>query len=397
METLPVELRRDIVQHLAPEDLKSIRLASKLWATLGEEYLISPTFSALPYRGDLDRLESISRNLKFCFRITSLNLNHGEVNEYHARHNTYFLQYMQEPDDRLEAQSSTWASYAELRELKDQYLPEFFDFDRLVKIFSGLSNLESLEVTLMTCPFQEETHPYLLKDIWGIPSTRLLPRVATTERFTILLTALASNISIISLKSVSHDRLPFEFFAQRLILIEQFSLVFRSLTSLKLTIDYSDMPNNLHYAKGFHNLFQCLSSPTSLRNLELAFLGRKKLDVSPLFSSFQEHGYAFPALQDLKLKGIATTEEELCYFLKRQKTLKRLQLGGSGLRARHQTANGGVHLSKGSFRAVFESVNKELSLESFMVQGDLIGLESGERWILDKVDAQENLKEYVTD
>jgi hypothetical protein len=42
-------------------------------------------------------------------------------------------------------------------------------------------------------------------------------------------------------------------------------------------------------------------------------------------------------------------------------------------------------------------VEKQMRLEKFEVMGDLVGLESGERWILDLNEDVENLREYVTD
>jgi hypothetical protein len=93
MERLPVELRRAVIQHLDIPTIKSLRLTSKAWGALGEEYLVSPLFTALAHRPDIGRLIALSEHPKFSFRIQKLRFNHGEINEYHARHNTYFLQY----------------------------------------------------------------------------------------------------------------------------------------------------------------------------------------------------------------------------------------------------------------------------------------------------------------
>jgi len=101
MERLPVELRRAVIQHLDIPTIKSLRLTSKAWGALGEEYLVSPLFTALAHRPDIGRLIALSEHPKFSFRIQKLRFNHGEINEYHARHNTYFLQY-----DKLSFKSS---------------------------------------------------------------------------------------------------------------------------------------------------------------------------------------------------------------------------------------------------------------------------------------------------
>lgn len=397
MEHLPIELRRAVIRQVDIPSLKNLRLTSRAWGALGEEYLISSVFTSLPHQPDLARLQALSQHPSFKHRIRTLILNHGELNEYHARHNTYFLQYMREPESRLEAQTSAWGTYAQLKEEKERYLPTSCEIDTLTRIFGRLPNLRSIEVTLTTCPFEEEGHPELLKDIWRIPSSRLLPRVATTERFTNILTAVSSNVSTIRINSLSHDRLPFEFFAQKAIVNSLLSTAFQPLTTLKLTIDYSDMPNNLHAPHAFQNLSHCLRTATSLRSLDFAFEGRKKIDISPLLSSFKEAGHHFSNLGELKLKGIISTEMELGDFLTAQKSLKLLQLGGLGVRAPHQHSNGGVHLKEGSFKGLFGRLRAELGLEELRIQGDLVAEESGERWVLDHVELEERLREYVID
>lgn len=45
MEQLPVEIRRAIIEHIDLATLKNLRLASKAWAILGEEYLYVLRFS----------------------------------------------------------------------------------------------------------------------------------------------------------------------------------------------------------------------------------------------------------------------------------------------------------------------------------------------------------------
>jgi hypothetical protein len=148
MEDLPIELRRVVIRHVDIPSLKSLRLTSKSWGALGEEYLISSVFTSLPHRPDLSRLQDLSQHPSFKHRIRSLILKHGEVNEYHARHNTYFLQYMREPEARLEAQTSAWGIYAHLKESKELYLPKSCEPEALRRMLGRLPNLRSIEVTL---------------------------------------------------------------------------------------------------------------------------------------------------------------------------------------------------------------------------------------------------------
>lgn len=319
---------------------------------------------------------------------------HGEVNEYHARHNSDFLHYVQEPDARIEAQAAT---YADLKAQKERYLPNACDRDVLNGVFGSLPNLKNVDVSLMAFPFQEDNHPEMLKEIWSIPSTRLMPRVATTERFTNLVGALASNLSTASIKSLSHDRLPFEFFAQRSTSIWHMSGAFRSLTSLYLAIDYSDMPNNLHQSQAFHNLSLCMRSASQLQSLSLQFMARRKIDISELLFSFRVSDFEYKHLKSISLKGIWSTEQDLGTFLVKHKSLKSIQLGGLGFKTRHQAPNGGVHLGEGSFRDLLGRLKSVLTLDSLNVQGDLVGHQSGERWILENIEKEKDLWEFVTD
>ena len=74
-----------------------------------------------------------------------------------------------------------------------------------------------------------------------------------------------------------------------------------------------------------------------------------------------------------------------------------MQLGGAGVKARHQPPNGGVHLEAGSFKGLFLRLREQMRLESIEAMGDLRGLESGELWILEGLEREENLREFVTD
>jgi hypothetical protein len=249
----------------------------------------------------------------------------------------------------------------------------------------------------MKNPFSDE-HPELLHDLWTMPTTRSLPRVATTERFTALLASLAANSSVVSIKKLTQDRLPFEFFAQKDITMSLFTPVFESLTTLTLALDYSDMPNNLHSAHAFRRMANALQTATSLQNLELEFQGRRKVDISPLLSSFTTNNYVFQDLAQLTLRGIIIAESEFGDFIIRQKhSLKQLHLGGYGVTGRHQPPNGGVHMSTGSFQGLFARLNSEMKFQSLKVQGDVIGMESNERWILTYATEVDGLWEYVMD
>ncbi|KAH6714546.1 hypothetical protein BKA61DRAFT_723306 [Leptodontidium sp. MPI-SDFR-AT-0119] len=323
METLPNELRRAILTHLPISDLKSIRQTSKSWALLGQEYLLSPIFRTLPHRPDTLHLKGISSHPAFNHRIQVIHFNHGEVNEYSGRHNSYFLQYLME-------------AYEYFKQLTQKYLPTSCDEDTLTGIFAKLPNLTTLEVSLIRCPFtnSDPKVPDLLTNIWNFPSTRLLPRVATVERMTSILHAVSANSSALSITTISHDRLPFEFFFQNPKKMAVISSAFKNLTSLTLLLEYSDLPNDTHATQAFFNLAKCLRAASLLRDLSLRFQGRRKIDIAPLLATFAEDEFAFHDLSTLQLQGMITSETSLLDFLVRQKaSLTKVTLGGEGVKA----------------------------------------------------------------
>lgn len=389
MEALPTELRNQILSDCT---LCSVRSLRRTWATLGFEYLLSSTFTTLPHRPDFERLLAVSKVPLFSQRLETLCINLGEINEYHARHNSYFVQYMRDPDDRLATSEQSWGAFAGFRKDKTKHMQSACLPGLLDPALKNLPELRKIEVSLATCPFPEgDEKTELLRQIWNIPSTRHLPRVSTTERFTALLNALAASPSTVT--ELSHDWLPFEFFQQRSKTMRLVSTLFTPLTSLSLTLDYSDMPNNLHASQTFQNLSLCLRSASGLQSLNLAFQGRRKTNISLLFISFSEHNHIFTNLQSLKLEGVACTENELVAFLAQHKaSLKKIQLGGLGPKVPHQKANGGVHLSEGTWNGLFRRTLACLHLEGdcFLVQGDLV--QSGRRVLVrDEPQAVESL------
>ncbi|KAH7391499.1 hypothetical protein BKA64DRAFT_106460 [Cadophora sp. MPI-SDFR-AT-0126] len=402
METLPNELRRVILWHLPVQDLKSIRRTSKSWAILGQEYLLAPIFRTLPHRPDTLHLKGISTHPAFNHRIHAIHFNHGEVNEYSGRHNSYFLQYLMVPEERLTQQYAAWEAYEHFKQLTNTYLPTSCDEDTLTEIFANLPNLTTLKINLMLCPFikWDPRVPDLLANIWIFPSTRLLPRVATVERMSSIMNAIAANSATLSITSFSHDRLPFEFFFQNQRKMALISSAFRNLTTLVLLLEYSDLPNDTHATQAFTNLGKCLRSAPLLKHLSLGFQGRRKVDIAPLLASFAADEYTFPHLSTLQLQGMISTETDLCGFLIRQKpTLTLVTIGGEGVKAVRQPANGGIFLDTGSWKGFVSRLSEDLDLDKagacvVFLQGDLKGLESGERWVFEKaVEAREAVGE----
>ncbi|CZT49061.1 uncharacterized protein RSE6_09843 [Rhynchosporium secalis] len=406
MESLPNELRRSILQHLPLKNLKNIRLVSKLWAVLGQEYLFAPTYRTLPHRPDTPYLQNISHHIFYAPVIKAISFNHGEVNEYSGRHNSYFLQYLMEPGERLTQQHLTWEAYSHFKQLTDKYLPSSCDDETLTDIFAHLPNLTSLSISLMYCPFPETDPqiPNLLADIWRFPSTRLLPRVATVERMFSITKAISANAPTLLIKNLSHDRLPFEFFSQNPKKVAVIASAFRNLTSLTLHMDYSDLPNDTHSTAAFANLGTCLRAASLLQTLSLAFQGRRKINIAPLLENFADDEFTFQYLEILQFQGMITTSDSLSdWLIRHKKSLRTVMLGGEGVKAVRQPANGGISLESGSWKELIKRLSEELESDTqaekenmgrckIFLQGDLRGLESGESWILpNRVEATDSV------
>jgi hypothetical protein len=149
MDELPTELRRAVFEQCDRETVKSLRQTSKTWAKIGEDYLLPSTFTTYPYRKDRDRLDSISQHQGLAKQIQKLCFNHGEINEWHARHNTYFLNYMRNSEEVSDEMATAWHHYNSLKRLMEVYHFNSYEIDRLEPIFARLPNLQSV------CNFSE--------------------------------------------------------------------------------------------------------------------------------------------------------------------------------------------------------------------------------------------------
>lgn len=314
--------------------------------------------------------------------------------------------------------SIAWDSYTKFNTGKENYLDATYKISTFSAIFSMLPNLHDVKVTLTTFPFTSEPNMSQLEEVWKIPSTRHFDRAQTTVRFTLIFNYLRRKDLQIEIKSLSHDRLPSEFFIENPTTFSHqtargwslLSRVLRSLTKLDLTVDFLEASDrngreNIHAIERLAVLVHAASG--TLNSLSLTFqagpAGQHKLDISRLLRYYHGGnsripiGDLFPVLNNLTLSGFCTSSEILLAFLLPIKSLRSLQLGGPGNIAPHESAKGGVHLTSGSFRELFATIKRELSLKEFKLQGDLVGKQSGERWVFDSPVDEESVVEYVTD
>lgn len=364
MERLPNELREEILRYLQLQDIKSIRLASNSWAELAQPCLIPPTFLSLPHRDDFGRLLLLSQHPSLARSIEILELDMGELNEYHARHNTFFVQYMRDPEDRDHESHGAWAEYAELKSRKESLAGKYCNLDLLEETFKNLPNLRAIDVNLMRCPFQ---HP-LLQQIWQIPTTRLLSRVSTTQRFSNIIYAARH----LSLDSLTHDCLPFEVWSQRSIL-ENVPATFQGLRTLKVCLDYSVFPNALHSSNSFSGFSSALCAAPNLTTLHIGFANSIRPHLN--FTDYMGE-YTWRCLHTLGLEGMNIAEDDVASFLiKHAATLKRLQLGvykTSGYTQRVANMQNIIQFRQGTVRGLLTRIREVMRLEKLNMKGDVM-------------------------
>ncbi|KAF7863190.1 hypothetical protein EAF04_007273 [Stromatinia cepivora] len=389
--SLPNELIRLVILYMDLSTIKFTRLTCRLLCSLSTPYLILPKFYGFAHRPDFNRLLQLCRHPIFSSCIESIELNLGEINEYHARHNTYFLQYTRDPETRVEAAEEAWFRYSSLKRLREEYTPWMCDPDILSEVFRSLPNLSALSISMASFPLPDEPELALLASIWKIPSTRLLRRELTKERFTIILFSLLRSIGDLEFRNLSHDFLPFEFFAQNRALFGSMTPIFHNLTDLRLVLDYNNMHNDLYSLQAFANIATCFKAATNLQNLNLCLQSKRKVDITPLFEGLLPNSdgskSTFPHLQRLHIEGVASKSAPLQEFLiSLAPTLQVLEIGGEGRHWPNQLSNGGVHLLDGTFRKLFENVEEAHgeSLTKFVVRGDLAEVEAGGFWYLNK-------------
>ncbi|KAI9645641.1 hypothetical protein NHQ30_006383 [Ciborinia camelliae] len=390
--SLPTELKRIIILHMDLPTIKSTRLTCKLLCSLSTPHLIPPHFHFFAHRPDVNRLLDICRNTVFSPYIQSLELNLGEISECDTMRNMYLLEHTPDPATRITAAEEAWIRYIHLKHSREQYTSWMCNPDVLSEAFRSLPNLSALSVSMTNFPLPNDPELALMESIWKIPSTRLLRRELTTERFTIILLSLLPSVEDLKFRNLSHDALPFEFFAQKQIPFESMTPIFHNLTRLRLVIDVV-IGNSSHYQQAFANLAICLEAAANLQDLNLCFQStfNRKIDITPflnnLLSNSHESKPTFPHLQSLHMEGVASAFSPLENFLTSlAPTLQTLELGGEGRHRPNQLANGGVHLLDGKFVKLFEKVEKAMgnSLKRFVIKGDLVEVQAGGSWFLNR-------------
>ena len=366
METLPVELLRLIYSYCDFPSTKVLREVNSTLADVGYEYLLSPSFTALSYRDDIDRLHNIAlhHRLRGCIETVVINL--SDLDDYDARHAAYGRHFLQLPEDRSDVLSAAFVEFEKIK-LGRKSLAQFHTRrDDLREALTSLPNLKHVEVTFTQCPLDNQ----ILREVYEVPGCRRMNRAAAYQNLEAIVFALHS----VRLTSFSVDRFPLEIFKipdQRRHWFTH-AQSFASLSRLDLTIDPSGLQGPASAVKAVNGLGYLLQLPKNLQHLKLAFHPYNSWD-SKFVLSFREmlNGFRYSQLSDLTLEGVSCEEEDLRDFLiMHASTLTRLRLGGRGLAKPFSASTGGIHLHEGTFKSLFTALRAKMAkLERMHLEG----------------------------
>lgn len=366
MDALPVELLRLIFGCCDRPTVRELREVSRTLANVGYEYMLSPRFTILGYRSDIERLHNIAKHPQLRGGIDTVVINLSDVDDYDARHAAWLQHFVQLPEDRQLTLSSAWNEYPKIAESR-KMLNQFHERgDELQAAFAGLPNLKQVAVTFTQCPVDND----VLRDVYGVPSCRRMDRTMAYNNLNTIIAALHG----LSLTSLSIDWFPLEILKipvnRRHWFMHSKSL--QSLARLDLVLDPSGLQGPSSAMKAVNGLGYLLQQPAQLRDLRLAFHPYSSPD-SKFALSFREmlNGFVYPQLADLTLVGMSCEEADLKNFItQHQFTLHRLRLGGRGLAKPYQASLGGMHLREGTFKSLFMGLRSKLAkIERLHLEG----------------------------
>ncbi|KAI1177529.1 hypothetical protein F4777DRAFT_196212 [Nemania sp. FL0916] len=368
MDTLPVELLRLIYSYCDLESVPNLRAASTTLAEVGYEYLLSPYFTSLNWRDDIDRLHNIAHHEKLRGSVRSVNIFLGQLSYYDAWSTSWAAHFVAPPEERTELMADARAEFDKIATGRKKVGPLHLRADDLREAFSALPNLRDLEVSFAQCP--STLNNKFIQEAFYWPNCRKLDRQETYQNLDAVMLAQHG----LKLSSFKVDRLPLEVFRLANHRSHWFTHAqsFHSLSSLNLTLDPSGLQGPTSAFRSVNGLGRILQLASNVTHLKLAFHpyssehSKFALSFGALLLNF-----TFTQLTDLILEGISCDEEDLKEFLGRHgATLRRLRLGGRGLAKPFEASHGGIHLYEGTFRSLFTGLSTRLpKLERMHLEG----------------------------
>ncbi len=368
MDSLPVELLRLVFEACDAPTARSLRRVCRVLAEVGYDYLLPPHFTTASWRDDVSTLHAISTHGRLRESVEAVTFNFSQIDEYSARHTSFFQHWIVEPEQRNTLLQDAWVRYYEL-EAASRGLSVFHARAAAVEdIFKNLPNLKELDVSYTKCPYDID----ILKDVFRVRTCRKWNRSEACKNINVIVSAMRHA----RLTSLAIDQLPLEIFRLADDRRHWFDCArsFANLSRLSLVLD---PPANLFpnaRARAVNGLGHVLQFARELTHLSLSFHNyQNPQEKFPLLFGELLPGFKFAKLTDLKLEGVSCSEHDLRVFLLRHAaTLERLRLGGRGLAAPYEGSIGGVHLHDGTFRSLLSSLHGKLpQLKRFHMEGDM--------------------------
>jgi hypothetical protein len=145
MESLPVELVRLVYEYCDLPGVKNLRLMSTIFAEIGYEYLIPPKINVVGWRDDVARLHSIATHDQLRSAIRSVTLNFADVDEYNARHASFFQHYLEDPEERNSRLQQAWSRYYDAKQGR-MTVPEFGSISKSAKPEGSRGHLHQISL-----------------------------------------------------------------------------------------------------------------------------------------------------------------------------------------------------------------------------------------------------------
>ncbi|KAI1322287.1 hypothetical protein F5Y16DRAFT_386867 [Xylariaceae sp. FL0255] len=369
MDTLPVELLRLIYSFCDPESVRNLRTLNPVLADVGYEYLLSPLFTSVNWRNDIDRLHCIALHDRLRGSIKSINIFLGDLNFYDAWTTSWAQNFVLE--ERSELMEQARNEFRKISSGRTKVGPLHLRADDLREACSALPNLHDFTVSFAKCPLTDDG--VFLREAYEWPNCKKLNPKESEETYSNL-DAIIFALHGIKLSSFKIDRLPLQIFRLSNHRAHWFTHAqsFNSLTSLDLTLDPSGLQGPTSAFRAVNGLGRLLQLATDLTRLRLAFHPYTS-EHSKFALSFREllFGFTYAKLTELTLEGVSCDEDDLKEFLARHgSTLLRLRLGGRGLAKPFEVSHGGVHLYEGTFKSLFTGLRTRLpKLERLHLEG----------------------------
>lgn len=375
MEHFPVEIRRIILENLQLRDVATLRLVSKVWGTVGYEYLLPTCFPVYRHPRHMHRLCTASKDARLAHRIKSLEF------------------FLAELDADMGASKPITCSTILRFILPFGILVA--DFDRCLadlrrgvvswrdactshsfrQAFSSLPSLKHISIRIAKRPHAWGKSSDVRLPPWMERQSRRETRPHAASNFVDLLAAIADCPSL-ELESFSHDWVPLKVFSRPSPATASLFSNFARLTTRALTIEdvtVSDSSNAHARASArshaLTQLAQGISKARNLRTLELAFEGIYYSSINALMAAFRDLDARFCDLESLTLQNVVIRESDLVSFVINQRQLKSLVLGGGRNLDSGGLSAGGVVLREGTFEGLVARVRSESTVERVQVQG----------------------------